>query len=225
MQLNRQGDTNRVVAETTMNACSTRSHCIFFVDLEYRNSTTPIIRKSRLSLVDLAGSERLGKSPTDSLVFTEGRSINLSLHFLEQVIVALNDRRTGDRKHIPYRNSVLTSVLRDSFGGNCKTSMIATLSCNQKWLDETICTCRFAQRVGLLDNVVRVNELEDPSKQIELLKVENQRLKEEISLLRGSGDNEILSSEDLSGLKSKVEGFLHSADRDSDLVCGSIGRV
>ena len=80
--------------------------------------------------MDLAGSERVSKSQAEGIVLTEAKSINLSLTYLEQVIVALNQKsKYGKSKsHIPYRNSLLTTLLKDSLGGNCKTVMIATIS-------------------------------------------------------------------------------------------------
>lgn len=78
--------------------------------------------------VDLAGSERVHKTKTAGQTLVEARHINVSLFFLEMVIVALRERGTKGRQHIPYRNSMMTSVLRDSLGGNCKTVMIATVN-------------------------------------------------------------------------------------------------
>ena len=74
-------------------------------------------------------SERVSKSNVNGLLLTEAKYINLSLHYLEQVIVALSEKH---RSHIPYRNSMMTSVLRDSLGGNCMTTMIATCSVDKR---------------------------------------------------------------------------------------------
>ena len=77
----------------------------------------------------MAGSERISKSQAEGIVLTEAKSINLSLTYLEQVIVALNQKsKFKTKQHIPYRNSLLTTLLKDSLGGNCKTVMIATIS-------------------------------------------------------------------------------------------------
>uniref|UniRef100_A0A667XS17 Kinesin-like protein n=1 Tax=Myripristis murdjan TaxID=586833 RepID=A0A667XS17_9TELE len=119
------GDTNRMIAETPMNQASTRSHCIFTVHLCGREPGSATLRRSKLHLVDLAGSERVGKTGVGGQLLTEAKYINLSLHYLEQVIIALSEK---NRSHIPYRNSMMTSVLRDSLGGNCMTTMIATVS-------------------------------------------------------------------------------------------------
>lgn len=74
-------------------------------------------------------SERVSKTNVNGLLLTEAKYINLSLHYLEQVIVALSEKH---RSHIPYRNSMMTSVLRDSLGGNCMTTMIATCSVDKR---------------------------------------------------------------------------------------------
>lgn len=214
-----------MVAETAMNNCSTRSHCIFMVDIEVREIGSHTVRKSKLCLVDLAGSERLGKSASDSIVFAEGKNINLSLHFLEQVIVALNEKSAGERSHVPYRNSALTSVLRDSFGGNCSTSMIATISPDERSQNESLCTCRFAQRVGLIENKAVVNQETDPRSIINSLTEENRLLKEEVAVLRGGSTDEHLTSEESSIMRGRVRSFLESKDTDESLVCGSIAKV
>jgi len=121
------------------------------------------VRRSKLHLVDLAGSERVHKTNASGQLFREATHINKSLHFLEMVIVALQEQRKGVRSHIPYRNSMLTNVLRDSLGGNCKTSMIATINVEGEHTGESVSTCRFAQRVALVRNSAIVNEAVDPN--------------------------------------------------------------
>lgn len=75
------------------------------------------------------------------------------------MIVALHERNQGNRQHVPYRNSVMTTLLKDSLGGNCKTVMIATFSSDVDNLDETISTARFAQRCSQLENEVNKNAI------------------------------------------------------------------
>ena len=149
------GDTNRVISETPMNQASSRSHCIFTISIDFRKPGSDVVRRSKLHLVDLAGSERVKKTGIEGNSLKEAKYINLSLHFLEQVITSLGERQKG---HVPYRNSMLTSVLRDSLGGNCKTVMVATMSPEEPQLDETISTCRFSQRVALISNRLELNE-------------------------------------------------------------------
>ena len=134
--------------------------------------------RSKLNLVDLAGSERVAKTGADGLVLQEAKYINLSLHHLEHVIVLLQKYSRTNRApptrsstgfvssspssssrpntgFIPYRNSLLTMVLKDSLGGNCVTAMIATVSPDRDNIRETVSTCRFSQRVACISNVAK----------------------------------------------------------------------
>lgn len=122
------GDTNRVVSETPKNDASTRSHCIFIIQIEAQKFGEDVKTVSKLHLVDLSGSESASKDGLEGDRLKEAGYINLSLHYLAQVIVALNKRIKGEIVHVPYRNSMMTMVLRDSLGGNCKTRMIATMN-------------------------------------------------------------------------------------------------
>lgn len=152
------GNYLRKVSCTSMNQASSRSHCVFVLNVKgiVLENKTEIY--SRINLVDLAGSERVSKSHAEGIVLTEAKAINLSLSYLEQVIVALNEKAKGKSKaHIPYRNSLLTTLLKDSLGGNCKTAMIATIAGELDNLEETISTLRFAQRVRQIKNEVSKN--------------------------------------------------------------------
>ncbi|CAD8100177.1 unnamed protein product [Paramecium sonneborni] len=156
------GNFIRQVSSTPMNQSSSRSHCIFTVTLEGCDTTTETCFVSKLHLVDLAGSERISKSQVEGNLLNEAKYINLSLTYLEQVIIALNERMKGsNRQHIPYRNSLMTTLLKDSLGGNCKTVMIATISSDNDNIEETLSTLRFSQRVGQLENEIRKNEKVD----------------------------------------------------------------
>jgi hypothetical protein len=174
------GDTNRMICETANNDLSSRSHCIFTVEIEARQLDSDKIRRSKLNLVDLAGSERQkvvstrhggGGGSVDNV------GINLSLHHLANVIVALHEVAKGRRTHVPYRNSMLTHFLRDSLGGNCKTAMLATLSVEREQVLESVSTCRFAERVAQIPNTAVINEAYDP-------KLEIQRLREQLSVFK-----------------------------------------
>ena len=142
------GDTNRAISETAMNQASSRSHCIFTLFVEGRKVGSDRVMRAKLHLVDLAGSERVHKTKSDGQTLREAQFINTSLFFLEMVIVALGEKSQGKggRTHVPYRNSMMTSVLRDSLGGNCKTIMVATISAEAAQTEESLSTCRFAQR-------------------------------------------------------------------------------
>ncbi|XP_018647714.1 LOW QUALITY PROTEIN: putative krp3 [Schistosoma mansoni] len=194
------GDTNRIIAETPMNEASTRSHCIFTIHITSRPHGSSVIRRSKLHLVDLAGSERVYKCGLDGTLLTEAKYINLSLHYLEQVIIALAEKQ---RTHVPYRNSMMTMMLRDSLGGNCMTSMIATCSIEQENLQETISTCRFAQRVALIKNEITLNEEQDPYLTINHLKSEIEHLKAELAFATGIEKDATLNVEDKENYQKK----------------------
>ena len=114
----------------------------------------------------------------------EAKHINTSLHFLEMVIINLSSKKRGN-KFVPYRNCRITQVLRDSLGGNCKTAMIATINPEAAQTEESISTCRFAQRVAQVKNSAIVNEETDPYLLIKRLKAEVSSLKAEIAFLKG----------------------------------------
>ncbi|DBA83158.1 TPA: hypothetical protein ACH3X2_006681 [Trebouxia sp. C0005] len=204
------GDTNRTISETPMNMASSRSHCVFTIYVEARQAGEETVRRSKLNLVDLAGSERVSKTNIDGTILREAKFINLSLHYLEQVIIALQERSMGQqRPHVPYRNSMMTQVLRDSLGGNCRTVMIANITAQHEQLDESISTCRFAQRVAMVSNQVVVNEEVDPSLVIKRLKQEIRDLKDEIRLLKGEGgDRGPLTPDELTRLQSQLDAWV-----------------
>ncbi|NXU48925.1 KIF6 protein, partial [Turnix velox] len=212
------GDTNRMIAETPMNEASTRSHCIFTIHISSKEPGSATVRRSKLHLVDLAGSERVAKTGVGGHLLTEAKYINLSLHYLEQVIIALAEK---NRSHIPYRNSMMTSVLRDSLGGNCMTTMIATLSLDKRNIDESISTCRFAQRVALIKNEAVLNEEIDPRLMIVQLQKEVQELKDELALVTGKQRTSQLSREELLQLDELIEMFLEDTDPESTLDVGA----
>uniref|UniRef100_A0A8D2ATK4 Kinesin-like protein n=1 Tax=Sciurus vulgaris TaxID=55149 RepID=A0A8D2ATK4_SCIVU len=212
------GDTNRMIAETPMNQASTRSHCIFTVHLSSKEPGSATVRHAKLHLVDLAGSERVAKSGVGGQLLTEAKYINLSLHYLEQVIIALSEKH---RSHIPYRNSMMTSVLRDSLGGNCMTTMIATLSLEKRNIDESISTCRFAQRVALIKNEAVLNEEIDPRSMIIRLQKEIQELKDELAIVTGEQRTEALTEAELLQLEKLITSFLEDQDPESRLEVGA----
>lgn len=217
------GDTNRAIAETPMNIASSRSHCIFSIAIESRPVGSDKVRRSKLHLVDLAGSERVGKTNSSGSVLQEAKFINGSLFFLEMVIVALYEKATKGRSHVPYRNSMMTSVLRDSLGGNCKTIMIATINPEAAHTDESLSTCRFAQRVSLIKNKATVNEDLDPSMVIRRLKAEILELREEIAFLKGeSGEGDVLTPQELEDLKNKIRSYSSDMDPHAILNIGAM---
>eukprot|EP01017_Pseudomicrothorax_dubius_P037016 TRINITY_DN5372_c0_g1_i1.p1 TRINITY_DN5372_c0_g1~~TRINITY_DN5372_c0_g1_i1.p1 ORF type:complete len:572 (+),score=78.36 TRINITY_DN5372_c0_g1_i1:123-1838(+) len=178
------GNFVRQVSATPMNQSSSRSHCIFTVTLEARHLDTGSVFISKLHMVDLAGSERISKSHVEGSLLAEAKHINLSLSFLEQVIIALNEKSMGTRSHIPYRNSLMTIILKDSLGGNCKTVMVATMSSDIDNLEESVSTARFAQRCAQLENEITRNEKVDLNILVKRLEGENASLQEEVEAYR-----------------------------------------
>ncbi|XP_031450120.1 kinesin-like protein KIF6 isoform X2 [Phasianus colchicus] len=137
---------------------------------------------------------------------------------IAEVIIALAEK---NRSHIPYRNSMMTSVLRDSLGGNCMTTMIATLSLDKRNIEESISTCRFAQRVALIKNEAVLNEEIDPKLMIIQLKREIQELKDELALVTGMQRTSQLSQEELLHLDELIETFLEDNDPETTLDVGA----
>lgn len=174
------GNTNRTVASTKMNDQSSRSHAVFTIHVRTTefNNTEDIVREkvSCLRLVDLAGSERVNATGASGIRFKEGSNINKSLTTLGRVISALSD---GQKP--PYRDSILTWVLKESLGGNSKTAMIACISpCDY---DETLSTLRYATiaKKVELNATINVDEVTNSEHAAELA-----RMKEEIEKLTNS---------------------------------------
>ncbi|BDA46057.1 probable Kinesin-like protein KIF9 at N-terminal half [Coccomyxa sp. Obi] len=137
------GQSNRAIAGHALNSRSSRSHAIFTLWCETIQPDGQTYL-SKFNMVDLAGSERSSKTGTEGAIAKEALHINKSLSFLEQVIVGLSRK---DTKHVPYRSSKLTHFLKDSIGGNCQTRLIACIWSDPAQINETLSTCRFAQRM------------------------------------------------------------------------------
>ncbi|XP_007487963.2 kinesin-like protein KIF13A isoform X8 [Monodelphis domestica] len=181
-----EGNKSRTVAATNMNEESSRSHAVFNIivtqtlyDLQSGNSGEKV---SKVSLVDLAGSERVSKTGAAGERLKEGSNINKSLTTLGLVISSLADQAAGKGKNkfVPYRDSVLTWLLKDNLGGNSQTSMIATISPAADNYEETLSTLRYADRAKRIVNHAVVNE--DPNARvIRELREEVEKLKEQLS--------------------------------------------
>jgi hypothetical protein len=149
------GEQSRSVASTNMNAVSSRSHTLFVITLvqKLKDGST---KMSRLNLADLAGSEKVGKTGATGDTLEEAKKINQSLSALGNCIVALT-KSPEKRKHVPYRDSKLTFILRESLGGNSKTTLLIACSPHLYNLEETISTLRFGQRAKSIKNQVKIN--------------------------------------------------------------------
>uniref|UniRef100_A0A8C4HPQ8 Kinesin family member 13Ba n=1 Tax=Dicentrarchus labrax TaxID=13489 RepID=A0A8C4HPQ8_DICLA len=177
-----EGNKSRTVAATNMNEESSRSHAVFNIILTHTlkdlKSGTSGEKVSRLSLVDLAGSERAAKTGAAGERLKEGSNINKSLTTLGLVISALAEQGTAKNKNkfVPYRDSVLTWLLKDCLGGNSRTAMVATVSPAADNYEETLSTLRYADRAKNIVNHAVVNE--DPNARI------IRELREEVEKLR-----------------------------------------
>ncbi|XP_008165467.2 kinesin-like protein KIF1B isoform X3 [Chrysemys picta bellii] len=194
------GNKARTVAATNMNETSSRSHAVFtivFTQKRHDTETDLCTEKvSKISLVDLAGSERADSTGAKGTRLKEGANINKSLTTLGKVISALAevDNCTNKSKKkkktdfIPYRDSVLTWLLRENLGGNSRTAMVAALSPADINYDETLSTLRYADRAKQIKCNAVINE--DPNaKLVRELKEEVTRLKD---LLRAQGLGDII---------------------------------
>ena len=144
---------NRKVAETKLNHNSSRSHCIMILEVVQNYKKEKIIKKGILNLVDLAGSEKVSKTGAVGETLEEAKKINLSLSTLGNVIHAL----TQGMGHVPFRDSKLTRILKESLGGNYKTYLIVTCSPHSYNLDEIISSLLFAKRVKCIKNKYKIN--------------------------------------------------------------------
>ncbi|VDM40860.1 unnamed protein product [Toxocara canis] len=209
-----EGNKARTVAATNMNSTSSRSHAVFTIVLTQNrhdpDTNLDTEKVSKISLVDLAGSERATSTGAEGQRLKEGANINKSLTTLGLVISKLADetgkRRGKGKSVIPYRDSVLTWLLRENLGGNSKTAMIAALSPADINFDETLSTLRYADRAKQIVCQAVVNE--DPNAKL------IRELKEEVNKLRNLLEMKGIDVEGEDPSKTKA---LYSA-RDHDTI-------
>jgi len=178
---------NRTTSATSMNQTSSRSHLLFMVGIEQKMQDGST-RLSKLNFADLAGSEKVKKTEASGTRLEEAKMINKSLSQLGIVIRALSEKKS----FISYRDSALTHVLKDSLGGNTKTTLLCTCSPHMFNRDETISTLRFATRTKLITNTVFKNTVLSPQQMAKLIK----NLKTEIVDLRQKLQDKVISSID-----------------------------
>ncbi|XP_031098420.1 kinesin-like protein KIN-UA isoform X3 [Ipomoea triloba] len=167
------GEAHRIAANTILNTESSRSHAILMVHVKRsvkgRDSALstehgpshlaktfkqPVVRRSKLAVVDLAGSERISKSGSEAHTLEEAKSINLSLTALGKCINALAE----NSNHVPVRDSKLTRLLRDSFGGTARTSLVITIGPSPRHRGETASTIMFGKRAMKVENMLKTKE-------------------------------------------------------------------
>ncbi|XP_073286788.1 kinesin-like protein KIN-UB [Primulina huaijiensis] len=172
IELLRLGEDHRFAANTKLNTESSRSHALLMVHVKRSvsdgnncfspenrshlidNLRPPMLRKSKLIVVDLAGSERVHKSGSEGHMLEEAKSINLSLSALGKCINALAENSS----HVPVRDSKLTRLLKDSFGGTSRTSLIVTIGPSPRHRGETASTILFGQRAMKVENMLKIKE-------------------------------------------------------------------
>ncbi|CAI0417466.1 unnamed protein product, partial [Linum tenue] len=174
LEILKLGEDHRFAANTKLNTESSRSHAILMVNLRRsvkgkdsavssENSSSlqtvkslkpSVVRKAKLVVVDLAGSERIHKSGSEGHTLEEAKSINLSLSALGKCINALAE----NSPHIPVRDSKLTRLLRDSFGGTARTSLVITVGPSPRHRGETASTIMFGQRAMKVENMLKLKE-------------------------------------------------------------------
>ncbi|XP_034295588.1 kinesin-like protein KIF1A isoform X11 [Pantherophis guttatus] len=205
------GNKARTVAATNMNETSSRSHAVFniiFTQKRHDAETDITTEKvSKISLVDLAGSERADSTGAKGTRLKEGANINKSLTTLGKVISALAEMDSGPNKNkkkkksdfIPYRDSVLTWLLRENLGGNSRTAMVAALSPADINYDETLSTLRYADRAKQIRCNAVINE--DPNNKL------IRELKDEVARLR-----DLLYSQGLGDIIDNMSDFENNND-------------
>ena len=175
--LMQKGAVSRNTAQTNMNDVSSRSHAVFLIIVEQMKvDKDKQIKVGKLNLVDLAGSESVRVTGATGKRLEESKSINQSLSCLGNVIAALTDTKT--RSHIPYRDSKLTRFLKDSLGGNCKTTMMVMVSPAPEAFTETLSTLKFATRAKKIKNEAKINEDVDQRALLRKYETELKKLKQ-----------------------------------------------
>lgn len=148
---------------TMANEVSSRSHAVFLMTVEttIQGKNGKEIQSARLSMIDLAGSERAAYTNNKGMRMIEGANINKSLLALGNCITALADSKTKNKKiYVPYRDSKLTRLLKDSLGGNCRTIMIANISPSVTSYEDTLNTLKYAHRAKSIKTLTKKNILE-----------------------------------------------------------------
>uniref|UniRef100_A0A8C0FRR3 Kinesin-like protein n=1 Tax=Bubo bubo TaxID=30461 RepID=A0A8C0FRR3_BUBBB len=184
LQMLDYGNKNRTQHPTDVNASSSRSHAVLQIYLRQQDKTASInqnVRIAKMSLIDLAGSERASVTNAKGARFREGTNINRSLLALGNVINALADPKSK-KQHIPYRNSKLTRLLKDSLGGNCRTIMIAAVSPSSLFYDDTYNTLKYANRAKDIKSSLKSNVVSLDSHISQYVKICDEQKKEILML-------------------------------------------
>ncbi|KAL9387167.1 hypothetical protein Peur_020291 [Populus x canadensis] len=207
VELLQLGEAHRFAANTKLNTESSRSHAILMVHVKRsvkgrdsilsnengnnshmaKSLKPPVVRKGKLVVVDLAGSERIDKSGSEGHALEEAKSINLSLSALGKCINALAENST----HVPIRDSKLTRLLRDSFGGTARTSLVITIGPSPRHRGETTSTIMFGQRAMKVENMLKLKEEFDYKSLSRRLDIQLEKLIAEHEKQQKAFENEI----------------------------------
>ncbi|NWY71389.1 KIF9 protein, partial [Erithacus rubecula] len=218
-----QGETNRVIGEHSLNKNSSRSHCIFtmYIECRSRDYTNHKCLKSKITLIDLAGSERLSKTGSEGQVRLEASYINKSLTFLEQLVIALADPK---REHIPFRQSKLTHVLKDSLGkswdsNSCCKNHVSMGTASPKGLS----SLRFATRMNWVTAEPVPNKPFYQEASVKALEEEIQLLKKELILQDSLANRSFMSYNPLTTaqraeIRSQVQKYLRGVIEEINIV-------
>ncbi|XP_039486068.1 kinesin-like protein KIF18A [Drosophila santomea] len=227
------GNSHRTQHPTDANAESSRSHAIFQVHIRITERKTDTKRTVKLSMIDLAGSERAASTKGIGVRFKEGASINKSLLALGNCINKLAD----GLKHIPYRDSNLTRILKDSLGGNCRTLMVANVSMSSLTYEDTYNTLKYASRAKKIRTTLKQNVLKSKMptefyvKKIDEVVAENERLKERNKALEAKATqleragNSGFDPEELRSWYSKIDAVYAAARQLQEHVLGMRSKI
>ena len=204
----REGEANRSVGATAMNARSSRSHSVVIVRVGAVSRETRARTRGALYLVDLAGSERVARSEASGDRLKEARHINKSLSALGDVVAALQEKRA----HVPYRNSKLTTLLRGALGPNGKAALFAHVSPAPASADESVSTLAFAERAAAV-------ELGKPKRNVETEKTEK------TETVSAPSEESARSRRDLAEMRARVEASEQRARDAERKLLGSVGSV
>ncbi|KAJ3682758.1 hypothetical protein LUZ60_012985 [Juncus effusus] len=177
------GSSRRRSVDTSINKQSSRSHVVFSINIHMKEEKwgdEELLKFGRLNLVDLAGSENIARSGAKDGKAREAGEINKSLLTLGRVITALSEHNS----HIPYRNSKLTRLLRESLGGKAKTCIIATISPSINCLEETLVTLDYASKAKNIKNKPEANQRVSKAMLLKDLQVEIAKMKQDVKAAR-----------------------------------------
>mmetsp|Transcript_25903 Transcript_25903/g.22643 ORF Transcript_25903/g.22643 Transcript_25903/m.22643 type:complete len:1251 (-) Transcript_25903:273-4025(-) len=213
-------NSHRTMAATSMNKTSSRSHFIitFYLKLKKTAQAGGHKLSAKVNFIDLAGSEKVKKTGASGQRLKEAQSINAGLSTLSRVIEALVKKRQS----IPFRDSVLTWILKDSLAGNTKTTIVITNTPHQFNKDETITTCRFGSRCKLIKTKVTSNKELTPQQMkalIKRLQKENTDLRDNLDLGGGGGNTDEIQSnykQKVDELRSQIERLKNRNDDEKE---------